>query len=101
MQLSWKAVVSDPAASAEIAVTVQGSMVTGPATADAGNDGTSMMPMEAAIDRFSAAAGTLMVRDDSGALPGPNEPINFDMPPFITQGLGPGGQVVSILQSSM
>ena len=35
-----------------------------------------------------------MVRDDSGALPGPNEPINFDMPPFITQGLGPGGQVV-------
>ena len=74
-------------------VTVQGGMVTGPATAE-----PEMMepaePMEAAIDRFSAAAGTLMVRDDSGALPGPNEPINFDMPPFITQGLGPGGQVV-------
>ena len=71
-------------------VTLQGGMVTGPAP--------EMMepaaPMEAAIDRFSAAAGTLMVRDDSGALPGPNEPINFDMPPFITQGLGPGGQVV-------
>ena len=71
-------------------VTVQGGMVTGPAP--------EMMepaePMEAAIDRFSAAAGTLMVRDDSGALPGPNELINFDMPPFITQGLGPSGQVV-------
>ena len=71
-------------------VTVQGGMVTGPAP--------EMMepaaPMEAAIDRFSAAAGTLMVRDDSGALPGPNEPINFDQPPFITQGLGPSGQVV-------
>ena len=90
--IELEAVVSDPAASA-IAVTVQGSMVTGPATAE-----PEMMepaePMEAAIDRFSAAAGTLMVRDDSGALPGPNEPINFDMPPFITQGLGPGGQVV-------
>ena len=71
-------------------VTVQGGMVTGPVP--------EMMepaePMEAAIDRFSAAAGTLMVRDDSGALPGPNEPINFDQPPFITQGLGPSGQVV-------
>ena len=90
--IELEAVVSDPAASA-IAVTVQGSMVTGPATAE-----PEMMepaaPMEAAIDRFSAAAGTLMVRDDSGALPGPNEPINFDMPPFITQGLGPGGEVV-------
>ena len=90
--IELEAVVSDPAASA-IAVTVQGSMVTGPATAE-----PEIMepaePMEAVIDRFSAAAGTLMVRDDSGALPGPNEPINFDMPPFITQGLGPGGQVV-------
>ena len=71
-------------------VTVQGGMVTGPAPEIM----EPAMPMEAAIDRFSAAAGTLMVRDDSGALPGPNEPINFDMPPFITQGLGPGGQVV-------
>ena len=90
--IGLEALVSDPTATA-IAVTVQGGMVTGPATAE-----PEMMepaaPMEAAIDRFSAAAGTLMVRDDSGALPGPNEPINFDMPPFITQGLGPGGQVV-------
>ena len=90
--IELEAVVSDPAATA-IDVTVEGSMVTGPSTAE-----PEMMepaePMEAAIDRFSAALGKLMVRDDSGALPGPNEPINFDMPPFITQGLGPGGQVV-------
>ena len=70
-----------------IAATIQGATVTGPASAEP-------EVMEAAIDRFSAEAGTLMVRDDSGALPGPNEPINFDMPPFITQGLGPSGQVV-------
>ena len=78
--------IIDATTSAPIAgVTVQGGMVAGPAME---------MPAEAVIDRFSEAAGTLMVRDDSGALPGPNEPINFDMPPFITQGLGPGGQVV-------
>jgi hypothetical protein len=49
---------------------------------------------EASIDRFSAAAGTLMVRDDANGLPGPNEPIDFDSgAPFITQGLGPNGEV--------
>ena len=73
-------------------VTTQGGMVTGPAS--------EMMELDldgierAVIDRFSEAAGTLMIRDDSGALPGPNEPIDFDQPPFITQGLGPAGQVV-------
>ena len=80
------ATTSDPIAG----VTSQDGMVTGPAPEE------PEMPeaMIAAIDRFSEAAGTLMVRDDSGALPGPNEPIDFDQPPFITQGLGPGGQVV-------
>ena len=48
----------------------------------------------ALIDRFSVDAGTLFVQDDSGALPGAGEPINLDQPPFITQGLGPDGQVV-------
>ncbi|MCZ6678982.1 MAG: T9SS type A sorting domain-containing protein, partial [Candidatus Poribacteria bacterium] len=48
----------------------------------------------AVIDRFSADAGTLFVRDDSGALPAADEPIDFDQPPFITQGFGPDGQVV-------
>ena len=83
------ALVSDPTATA-IDVTVQGGMVAGPAM----EEPEEPEMMEAVIDRFSAAAGTLMVRDDSGALPGPNEPINFDQPPFITQGLGPSGQVV-------
>jgi len=48
----------------------------------------------AEIDRFSEAAGTLFVRDGSNGLPAANQAINFDMAPFITQGLGPGGEVV-------
>jgi len=46
------------------------------------------------VDRFSAAAGMLQVRTDANGLPGPDEPVNFDEPPFITQGLGPEGEVV-------
>jgi hypothetical protein len=48
----------------------------------------------AVIDRFSEKAGHLMVRTASNGLPGPNQPIHFDQGPFITQGLGPNGQVV-------
>ncbi len=49
----------------------------------------------AAVDRFSADAGMLMVRSDENDLPGPNEPIDFDSgEPFVTQGLGPDGEVV-------
>ncbi|TMT87435.1 hypothetical protein E2L06_12925 [Haloterrigena sp. H1] len=47
------------------------------------------------IDRFSDAAGTLMVRSEGNELPGPNEPIDFDQQPFVTEGLGPDGEVVS------
>jgi hypothetical protein len=47
------------------------------------------------IDRFSAQAGTLMIRDAANGLPGPNEAINFDQGPFITQGFGPDGEQVS------
>lgn len=47
----------------------------------------------ASIDRFSEAAGTLMVRDDTNGLPGPDEPIDFDQGPFVTTGLGPDGDV--------
>ncbi len=43
------------------------------------------------IDRFSARAGHLMVRDKQPTLPGPDQPIDLDRPPFITQGLGPDG----------
>ena len=48
----------------------------------------------ALIDRFSPEAGTLMVRDDTNGLPEAGVPIDMDMPPFVTQGLGPAGQVV-------
>ena len=48
----------------------------------------------ASIDRFSTAAGTLMIRDGSNGLPAANAAINFDQAPFITKGLGPSGQIV-------
>jgi len=47
----------------------------------------------AMIDRFSDDAGTLFRRSVSAALPGPNEAIDFDQAPFISQGLGPDGRV--------
>jgi hypothetical protein len=47
-----------------------------------------------AIDRFSEAAGTLFIRDDSNGLPDSNQPIDFDQPPFITQGFGPESEIV-------
>ncbi len=46
------------------------------------------------VDRFSAAAGKLMIRDAANGLPAANAAINFDQAPFITTGLGPSGQVV-------
>lgn len=52
------------------------------------------MAEKAVIDRFSPEAGILFVRDDSNGLPGANQPVNFDEGPFITQGIGPNGEVV-------
>jgi hypothetical protein len=46
------------------------------------------------IDRFSAAAGHLMVRTADNGLPGPGQPIDLDRPPFITQGLAADGSRV-------
>ena len=46
------------------------------------------------IDRFSADAGTLMIRGSSNTLPDAGEPIDFDQDPFITKGLGPEGELV-------
>jgi len=46
------------------------------------------------VDRFSADAGTLMVRDGLNGLPAANVAINFDQAPFLTKGLGPTGQIV-------
>jgi hypothetical protein len=48
---------------------------------------------ETTIDRFSAKAGTLMVRTESNGLPEAGAPIDYDQAPFITRGLGPGGEV--------
>lgn len=57
---------------------------------------------KASIDRFSEDAGTLMVRNGSNGLPGANAPINFDAgEPFITQGLGPEGEVVEYYNFDM
>ncbi len=47
------------------------------------------------VDRFSMEAGHLFVRTEENGLPGPNEPVDFDMEPFITKGLGPNGELVS------
>ncbi|MDP1623450.1 MAG: hypothetical protein Q8M08_14045 [Bacteroidales bacterium] len=47
--------------------------------------------VKASIDRFSATAGHLFMRDATNGLPAANMAINFDMEPFITQGLGPNG----------
>jgi hypothetical protein len=54
-----------------------------PATAD-----------KVSVDRFSADAGHLFVRDETNNFPGANEPIDMDQVPFITQGLGPNGEVI-------
>ncbi len=49
---------------------------------------------KAVIDRFSTDAGNLFVRDGNNELPAANAPINFDQTPFITQGLGPDGEII-------
>ncbi len=46
------------------------------------------------VDRFSADFAHLFLRTDDNGMPEPNEPINFDKPPFITKGLGPGGEKI-------
>jgi hypothetical protein len=46
------------------------------------------------IDRFSAQAGHLLLRSAKPALPGPDQPIDLDVPPFVTRGLGPDGSHV-------
>lgn len=48
----------------------------------------------ATIDRFSEEHGTLMVRTADNGMPEAGIPIQFDQAPFLTQSLGPDGQVV-------
>ena len=47
------------------------------------------------VDRFSMEAGHLFIRDETNGFPGPNEPIDFDVEPFITGGLGPDGELIA------
>jgi hypothetical protein len=49
---------------------------------------------DVSIDRFSATAGHLQVRNSTNTLPAANQPVNFDQGPFITTGLTPDGQSV-------
>src|SRR5215475_2990212 len=79
-----------------IALLVIGSLIAG-ASSTARAD--AMKPLDpdqapiAVVDRFSDKAATIYMRtaDDrlTGHLPGPNEPVDFDTGPFITQGLSP------------
>lgn len=48
----------------------------------------------AMVDRFSKEAGHLQVRTATNGIPGPNEPVDFDTGPFVTQGLSPAGKPV-------
>ena len=43
----------------------------------------------AAVDRFSDKAAHLQLRTSDNHIPGPNQPVDFDTGPFITQGLSP------------
>ena len=44
------------------------------------------------VDRFSTKAATRLRRDRVRGLPGPNEPIHLDAPPFLLEVTGPGGR---------
>ena len=63
--------------------------------ADRGAALTAMKPLDpdrapiTAVDRFSNKAAHLQLRTADNHLPGPNEPVDFDTGPFITQGLSP------------
>ncbi len=46
------------------------------------------------VDRFSDQAAVLMKRSAEESLPGANDPVNFDVIPFITKSYGPAGQLV-------
>jgi hypothetical protein len=43
----------------------------------------------AAVDRFSDKAAHLQLRTPDNRIPGPNQPVDFDSGPFITQGVSP------------
>ena len=51
-------------------------------------------PRGVVIDRFSSTAGHLQVRTAQNHLPGPDQAVDFDQPPFITQSRGPAGETI-------
>lgn len=63
--------------------------------AETGTKRVAMQPLNpdrapiATVDRFSDKAAHLQLRTIENHLPGPNEPVDFDTGPFITQGLSP------------
>lgn len=48
----------------------------------------------ASVDRFSKEAAHLQLRTATNGIPGPNQPVDFDTGPFVTQGLSPQGKPV-------
>ncbi len=52
-----------------------------------------MKSQQVSIDRFGSGAH-LQMRDAMNHLPGPNMPVDFDVLPFVTTGLGPHGETV-------
>lgn len=72
--------------------------IAGLASCDDNDDAVSIHNVNTAekvsVDRFSATAGHLMIRNAGNGLPAANTAINFDQAPFITKGKGPTGQNV-------
>jgi hypothetical protein len=73
-----------------IALLVIGSLMAGGSSTARADAMKSLDPDQApitAVDRFSDKAAIIQMRSADSHLPGPNEPVNFNTGPFITQGL--------------
>jgi hypothetical protein len=68
-----------------VASLLAGSVAAEPATKPLGPDQAPVV----AVDRFSDKAAHLQLRTPDNHIPGPNQPVDFDTGPFITQGLSP------------
>ncbi|MBZ5637187.1 MAG: hypothetical protein LAO51_00370 [Acidobacteriia bacterium] len=67
-----------------------------PAGSAGGDDDRSKYGLDTPVlpvDRFSDAAGTLLRRSEIPSLPGPNEAIDLDRPPFALTLAGPDGSL--------
>lgn len=80
-------------------ITISGICVLMMSSCDDDNDTVKIHDVNSAqkvsVDRFSATAGHLMVRNGTNGLPAANASVDFDQAPFITKGLGPSGELVS------